>query len=456
MTRRLTIFLLASMLTWTFLLGSVASAQILPDGFDSTNIRSIWKFLDPRGGCSVVKDSVSPTSERLKFIVPAGLSRDPYPYSGFPPNRTARLVQKVGPLGNFAVLVKFDSVMNSMYQIKGIEAIEDDSSFIRCEVYCDSTDTAGHPGRTLRLNAYLASVVNGSVNQSVLPLSLRPDTTRTIWLRLDRINDNWTQRYSTNGISWTIANAIIQAIPIDSIGIHVAVTDPANTASGTNAPAFTAYIDSFGVGNPNDLPVQLSSFSAVLQSNRLVRLDWSTATETNNYGFDVQKSLGNTENFQTIPGSFVPGNGTTIEPHQYFYVDNSTSQGDWYYRLKQMDLDGSFNFTEPIQVSILSGVEDKSLPTAFALEQNYPNPFNPTTEIRYQISEVRGQRSEASRVALKVYDMLGREVATLVNEVKQPGTYSIQFDASQLTSGVYIYKLSSAGQSFTRKMTVMK
>ncbi len=103
-----------------------------------------------------------------------------------------------------------------------------------------------------------------------------------------------------------------------------------------------------------------------------------------------------------------------------------------------------------------TGVAEGETPAEFLLAQNYPNPFNPTTEIRYQISEVGGQRSEVSHVTLRVFDVLGREVATLVNEQMQPGSYSIQFDGRSLSSGMYFYRLTNGGKSTTKKLTLMK
>ncbi len=456
MNHRKTLLLFTYILACVVLLVSDVSAQgIRESEFNGDTLDTFWRFVDPLGGCSAVPDSV--THKHLKFSVPAGPSRDPWPwnYQGQPANRSARLVQQVAPpgsdYGNFAVLVKFDSVMKSMYQIKGIQAIQNDSTFIRCEFFCDSTGSPGDSGRTLQLKAFLASIVNGGPGQNPGPvvLPLLPDTTRTLYLRLDRINSSFTLRYSTDGSSWTITSAITQAINIDSVGIHVASADPVNVASGNNAPAFKSYIDYFRT--PVILPVQLSSFSAVLQANNLVRLNWTTITETNNYGFEVQKSLGSAQNFETIPGSFIPGHGTTLEPHHYSYVDVTTSPGTWYYRLKQIDLDGTVHYTEPIRISVLTEVGEygKRMPTEFALDQNYPNPFNPSTVIRYEVPT-------ETRVTLEVFNLIGQKVATIVDEVKPAGFYTRSFNASGLTSGVYMYKLAAGGRSFTRKMVLIK
>lgn len=203
------------------------------------------------------------------------------------------------------------------------------------------------------------------------------------------------------------------------------------------------------------IPVQLASFSAVVVNSRgHVNLRWMTLSETNNYGFEVQKSMTQTSQYQTIPNSFLAGHGTTLEPHHYAYVDTATHTGRWFYRLKQIDLDGTLHITEPISITITTSVAENA-PSEFKLYQNHPNPFNPTTELRYQTSEV-------SFVSLRVFDLLGREVAKLVNEELPAGTYTRIFDATHLTSGVYFYRLQArptdAGRGFvaTRKMVLIQ
>jgi hypothetical protein len=145
-------------------------------------------------------------------------------------------------------------------------------------------------------------------------------------------------------------------------------------------------------------------------------------------------------NWQSI--GFVNGNGTTSESHSYSLVDDNLSTGKYSYRLKQIDLDGSFTYSNEIEV-------DLTLPQSFSLEQNYPNPFNPTTSIKYQVSNI-------SNVSLKVYDIIGNEIATLVNEIQPAGIYEVNFNASSLPSGVYFYKLQASSFSETKKMLLMK
>ncbi|MBM2841147.1 MAG: hemagluttinin repeat-containing protein, partial [Bacteroidetes bacterium] len=201
--------------------------------------------------------------------------------------------------------------------------------------------------------------------------------------------------------------------------------------------------------NPGPLPITLSSFTATIVNQGRVRLDWTTISEINNYGFEVQKSSENQNSYQVIPNSFIPGNGTTNEPHSYSFTDNTASSGRWFYRLKQIDLDGTIHFTDGIQVDVLTSVTEKPLPKEFALDQNYPNPFNPTTRIEYAVPR-------ESHVRLVIYNLLGQQVATLVDEVKSAGYYTVSFSATEFSSGLYFYKMNAGNISFLKKMMLVK
>jgi Secretion system C-terminal sorting domain len=193
----------------------------------------------------------------------------------------------------------------------------------------------------------------------------------------------------------------------------------------------------------NPVPVELTSFSASVAEN-VVTLDWSTATETNNKGFEIErkKSEAGNQNSEWQRIGFVEGHGTSTEQHNYNFKDKNLIGGKYSYRLKQVDFDGQFKYSDVVEANV-------NIPLEFSLDQNYPNPFNPTTTISWQ-SPVNGWQT------LKVYDVLGREVATLVNEYRLAGKYHITFDAANLPSGVYYYRLTEGNYSSVKKMLLLK
>ena len=202
------------------------------------------------------------------------------------------------------------------------------------------------------------------------------------------------------------------------------------------------------------LPVELLSFSSSVNDND-VTLNWTTATETNNSGFEIQKSPSPTPSLKEgaldhweIIG-FLDGHGTTTELQTYSYQNENLSAGKYQYRLKQIDFDGTFEYSNTIEVEIIP-------PTKFSLEQNYPNPFNPSTNIRFTIPYVETHLDASLLTTLKVFDVLGNEVATLVNEEKSSGTYQVEFDALRLASGLYFYQLKYSGLTQTKKMILIK
>jgi len=200
------------------------------------------------------------------------------------------------------------------------------------------------------------------------------------------------------------------------------------------------------------IPVELSSFYAEVINND-VNLFWTTSTETNNKGFEIERRIDDNSNHTNwIKIGFVEGKGTTTEQNSYSFADYQLPFGNYLYRLKQIDYNGSINYSQQINIVI-----DFS-PNEFELFQNYPNPFNPTTKISFTIPFVG--TGLALSVQLKVYDILGNEVATLVNEEKAAGTYEVEFNSTvgshQLSSGVYFYRLQAGDFVQTKKMILMR
>jgi hypothetical protein len=189
--------------------------------------------------------------------------------------------------------------------------------------------------------------------------------------------------------------------------------------------------------------VELSSFTAQL-INRDVILNWTTATELNNQGFEIEYSSDN-ENFSMI--GFVPGFGTTTEPKTYSFVISNVNSGVQYYRLKQIDFDGTATIYNSVEVT-------GPVPNTFMLNQNHPNPFNPSTTISFSLPV-------ESNVSIKLFNMLGQEVAQISEGEFQAGNHNVEFNARDLSSGAYIYTLEAKGINganfkSTRKMLLLR
>jgi len=190
------------------------------------------------------------------------------------------------------------------------------------------------------------------------------------------------------------------------------------------------------LGADPPLPIELSSFTAV-QNNGLINLYWQTKTEVNNFGFDIERSADK-KNWNKI--GFVNGSGNSNSPKDYSFTDQSLSGTSFYYRLKQIDNDGKYEYSNIIEVDIT--------PTKFELSQNYPNPFNPATKIKYVLPE-------ESNVVIKIFNILGTEVLTLINEKKQAGIYEAEFNAHSLPSGTYIYRITAGSYVAAKKMILL-
>lgn len=198
--------------------------------------------------------------------------------------------------------------------------------------------------------------------------------------------------------------------------------------------------------DPSIIPVELSSFTAMVNGSN-VTLNWMTASEVNNMGFDLERRVHSPQssvgNFEYERIGFVEGKGTSTGVSTYSFTDQGLSTGVYNYRIKQIDFDGTFKYYD-LSESVEIGVPDR-----FELAQNYPNPFNPNTVISYQLPV-------SGFVSLKVFDLLGNEVTTLVNEYKPAGMYEVEFDASVLTSGVYFYVLRAGEYTQTKKMILLR
>jgi hypothetical protein len=201
----------------------------------------------------------------------------------------------------------------------------------------------------------------------------------------------------------------------------------------------------------NNVPVELTTFTAsVLQNEKAVQLNWTTATEINNSGFEILRGVypernqrtQNDNEWKTI--GFVPGFGTTTEPKSYSFIDDNVTTRVYKYRLKQIDFDGSFEYSNEIDVEV------DFTPEEFVLYQNYPNPFNSSTLIEFTLPD------DVSNATLSIYNALGMKVTELVNRSLTAGKYSYQFNSIDLSAGFYIYELRADNFISAKKMLLLK
>ena len=320
---------------------------------------------------------------------------------------------------------------------------------------------------------------NGTDNRSVW-IGGTPSTGGTISVQHNNLSGTTALSFTENSqnfdkrtnMSWTLSNAngfvgSALALRIQGSGIPGinTVTD-LNICFASSAAGGTYSAPGGSVANPqinrsgliqtnlantfyfaatsgSPLPVELSSFSVKVKDGD-VTLNWRTETEVSNFGFEIHRAHTSTSLSVTeweVLG-FVQGHGNSNSPKEYSFIDQSVSGGKYSYRLKQIDTDGQFEYSKVIEV-------DLGTPGKFELSQNHPNPFNPTTTIKFSLPQ-------SGNVKLTVYNLLGEQVAELVNEFREAGVHTINFNASDFNSGVFIYKLEANSFVLARKMTLIK
>jgi hypothetical protein len=198
-----------------------------------------------------------------------------------------------------------------------------------------------------------------------------------------------------------------------------------------------------GYSPPGILPIELKSFTAKLSGN-VVELYWVTTTEVNNYGFEIERACqcANKTQVSWIKIGFVNGRGNSNSPKEYVFIDSNPLLEGALYRLKQIDNNGAFRYSMVLEFGV-------GLLKDFELFQNFPNPYNPSTVISYIIPS-------SSNVRIEVYDVLGKLVKTLVNEKQEAGIYKVNFNAGELSNGIYFYKMQAGNFVAIRKMILLK
>jgi len=243
--------------------------------------------------------------------------------------------------------------------------------------------------------------------------------------------------YNTLNNTWTYDGDL----PADrglALAFFVPSVEKIFFGGGNMGGSSTNYQSDCWTGEGSFIPVELVSFIANVFGND-VSLSWMTATEVNNSHFEIQRSTDGV-GFERI--GIVQGKGTTSEVQYYSFEDRELAKGKYYYRLKQVDFSGVFEFSNIVEAEIVTLIN-------FELAQNYPNPFNPSTTIKFSIPATEF-------VTLKVYDVMGNEVAELLNEEKSTGSHSVELNASKLASGTYFYKLQAGVKTEVRKMLLLK
>jgi hypothetical protein len=317
----------------------------------------------------------------------------------------------------------------------------DDMTMWGVHGFCDSTNSYG-----VRIGQFKAPppATPSSANPSTVPLGVAHDTivitgTSTNGSGFFDPGSRFPNRISATVTGNITVNSVIYNNPTQ-------VTLDINTISaitGSYSVTITNPDGQSATGNNlfnSPLPVELSSFNGTATSNN-VTLKWTTVKEINNAGFDIERKKSNGTTFEKV--GFVTGKGNTYSNSNYVFSDNKLSSGVYNYRLKQTDYNGDFTYFN------LSSVINISVPDKFSLSQNYPNPFNPTTKIDYNLPT-------DANVSLKIYDVTGRLISTLVNEKKLAGYYTNEFDAVNIASGVYFYRLQAGSFVDTKRFVVIK
>lgn len=338
---------------------------------------------------------------------------------------------------------------------------------------------------TLGINTWTDISPTGNNAAYVRRISIDPSNQQNIYACYSGYNNNGVSPskhvwFSSNqGTSWTDVSGDLPDVPVHSLlvdnaipttlyigtetGVYQSTNRGTNWTSATSGmPAFapvdelvyqsgTSSIFAFTHGRSafmtvSPTPVELSSFSAIINGNS-IKLNWITATERNNYGFDVERALVDNSNNNTISFNkigFIQGHGLSNSPKEYKYSDNSVLSGKKYsFRLKQIDNDGTITYSKIISI------ETGNMPIEFTLNQNYPNPFNPSTVIKYLIPG-------DGNVKLSIYNAKGELVKKVVDQFQKEGSYNFTFNGAGLASGIYFYKIDAGKFSQTKKMILLK
>ena len=306
-----------------------------------------------------------------------------------------------------------------------------------CYASCSGFSAGVHVFKTTNGGTSWTNVTGNFPNIPVLCIALRTAAPRTLFLGTDL----GVYKSTDDGTTWVTFNNALPTLAVFDLKYREGTQVLLAATHGRGCWTFD-----YG----SSLPIELASFSAAPGVTSGVHIAWRTLSEINNYGFEVQRSPSPADAYATLFGGFVRGHGTTLTPQSYAFEDESARPGVWYYRLKQIDLNGVAHYMEPVRVEAAPGTPaGGSAPPQSALLQNHPNPFNPATTIRFDIAA-------GGDVSLKVYNTLGQVVSEPVSGYRRAGSYSIVWDASGFASGVYFYRLEAGSFVQTKKLTILR
>lgn len=343
------------------------------------------------------------------------------------------------PLTNIPVSIGTNNITIGGKPIGVINVVNNGGgSFTSINVqYYSGTNPPNPPATTLFGNGYLSVTANGGASGFTYDITF--NYISEILGTIGNESDIRLAKSDNGGVNWTpylTAGTGAGQYQLDMVNNII-------TVFGLNSFSIFAFTDAV-----NPLPVELASFTASSDRNN-VKLNWITSTEINNSGFDIERKMIDVQGLNSWAKiSNIQGHGNTNEQKQYSFNDNGLQTGKYAYRLKQIDYNGNFSYFD------LSSEIEVGVPKEFTLSQNYPNPFNPVTKINYDIPV-------DSKVNLRVYDMLGREVANLVNnDLQKAGYYTVQLNGINMASGTYFFRMVAQGADkdfvMTKKMVLIK
>ncbi len=366
------------------------------------------------------------------FEITGGYNND---YSGLAPNVFERLNVYGWTDGSYAIL-KFtvkNRESDAFPALIGVETItQPDGSYGFDTVSYDAANTlirSHRGGENIGFKLLSHPLVSFTAFEWYSGYSV--DTDYWNWMNHGMIDPEYVSN-TADGPVFITAQDPISLDPQDSVFVYYAV------AVGTSE---SEMLDNMLLAEQKYMqivPVELTSFTAKVSPGS-VALNWQTATEVNNHGFEIERMIDGVWN--TI--GFREGAGTTSEPQVYAFTDNNPALNSTQvsYRLKQIDYSGTFSYSDIIEVTLI--------PERFSLLQNFPNPFNPSTVISFSLPQ-------RERVTLDVYNLLGQKVTSILNKEMESGSYDINFDASNLSAGIYFYTLRAGSFTSTKKMMLIK